>query len=51
MGRTPPTVDEQQDWILESGEEESGFTILLFRRSFVTCDEYDLPITVRSTYY
>ena len=47
-GRTPPTVDEQQDWILKSGEEENGFTILEFSRKYVTCDDYDLPITVSS---
>ena len=32
--------------MLESGEEENGFTILRFSRDFVTCDQYDLPITV-----
>ena len=46
-GRVPPTIDEQQDWILEGGEEENGFTILEFSRKYVTCDKYDLPITVR----
>ena len=44
--RIPPTIDEQQDWILEGGEEENGFTILEFSRKYVTCDDYDLPITV-----
>ena len=45
--RIPPAVDEQQDWILVGGEEESGFTILEFTRSYITCDENDLPISVR----
>ena len=44
--RTPPAIDEQQDWTLINGEEEDGFTILQFSRSYVTCDEDDLPITV-----
>ena len=47
-GRTPPTVDEQQDWIFKSGEEENGFTILEFSRKYITCDDDDLPITVSS---
>ncbi|CAI8042477.1 DBH-like monooxygenase protein 1 homolog [Geodia barretti] len=43
-GREPPTIDEQQDWVLKGGEEENGFTILEFSRKYVTCDGYDLPI-------
>ena len=46
-GRVPPAVDEQQDWDLDSGEEENGFTVLEFSRKYVTCDKNDLPITVR----
>ena len=49
-GRVPPTIDEQQDWILESGEQKNGFTILEFSRKYVTCDDYDLPITVSHEY-
>ena len=26
--RDPPTVDEHQDWDLESGAEKNGFTVL-----------------------
>ncbi|CAI8042462.1 DBH-like monooxygenase protein 1 homolog, partial [Geodia barretti] len=47
-GREPPTIDEQQDWMLKGGEEENGFTILEFSRKYVTCDEYDLPITTET---
>ena len=46
-GRFSPAVDEQQDWMLEFGEEdENGFTILGFSRDFITCDDKDLPISV-----
>ena len=44
--RSPPPVDDQQDWTLLQGEEEGGFTILEFTRKYVTCDDNDLPITV-----
>ena len=46
--RTPlmPPVDESQDWELLSGEEEGGFTVLEFRRDWVTCDPEDRDITV-----
>ncbi|XP_064397923.1 DBH-like monooxygenase protein 1 homolog [Halichondria panicea] len=33
-----PTVDVSQDWILEAGEQVDGFTVLAFRRDWVTCD-------------
>ena len=45
-GRTSPSIDEQQDWELEFGEEEGGYTILEFSRKLVTCDDQDLPIDV-----
>ena len=45
--RGTPSIDDKQDWELKHGEEESGFTILEFSRKYVTCDEYDLPISVR----
>ena len=44
--RSPPSVDEQQDWTLVDGEEEGGFTVLEFTRKYITCDNKDLPITV-----
>jgi hypothetical protein len=37
--RAPPSVDEQQDWKLEAGEEENGFTVLEFSRKLITCDK------------
>ena len=39
-------MDAQQDWILEAGEEENGYTVLAFRRDWVTCDEQDREINV-----
>jgi hypothetical protein len=42
--RSPPSVDEQQDWTLVEGEEEGGFTVLEFTRKYITCDKNDLPI-------
>ena len=47
--RAPPPIDESQDWILKSGEEEGEFTILEFSRNYITCDDKDLPVTVSST--
>ena len=46
-GRSSPSIDEQQDWELEFGEEEGGYTILEFSRKYITCDEFDRPIAVR----
>ena len=46
MGRSSPSIDEQQDWELEFGEEEEGYTILEFSRKYITCDDQDLPIGV-----
>ena len=46
--RSPPAIDEQQDWILTDGEEEDGFTILEFSRKYITCDDDDQPISVSS---
>ncbi|XP_064398231.1 DBH-like monooxygenase protein 1 homolog [Halichondria panicea] len=39
-----PPVDKQQDWILEAGEQENGFTVLAFRRNWTTCDQQDRDI-------
>ncbi len=48
-GRSLPPVDAMQDWILEAGEQENGFTILAFRRNLVTCDEqFDREIQVHN---
>ena len=48
-GRSLPQVDEQQDWILEAGEQEDGYTVLAFRRNLVTCDElFDREIQVHA---
>ena len=48
-GRSLPPVDAMQDWILEDGEQEDGFTILAFRRNLVTCDEqFDREIQVQN---
>ena len=33
-----PPIDNQQDWFLDEGMEEGGFTLLAFRRQWVTCD-------------
>ena len=46
-GRSSPSIDEQQDWELEFGEEEEGYTILEFSCKYITCDEFDRPIAVR----
>ena len=46
-GRFLPAVDCSQDWTLEHGEQENGYTILEFSRTFVTCDPKDLDIKVR----
>ena len=46
-GRSSPSIDEQQDWELEFGEEEGGYTILEFSRKYTTCDDFDRPIAVR----
>ena len=48
-GRVSPSIDESQDWILEFGKEESGYTILGFRRSIANCDPKDLDILVCRT--
>lgn len=44
--RNSPAIDDQQDWELEDGYEEDGFTVLKFTRKYITCDDKDLPITV-----
>lgn len=44
-----PPIDESQDWILVSGEEENGFTILEFTRDLITCDDNDLEVKVPTT--
>jgi hypothetical protein len=47
VGRFLPSIDESQDWMLVSGEEQNGRTIIEFTRPFLSCDsENDLDITV-----
>ncbi len=41
-----PTVDVSQDWILEDGTEQDGFTVIAFRRNWVTCDQQDRDVKV-----
>ena len=48
--RELPRVDTSQDWLLSSGTEQDGFTVLEFSRDWVTCDDRDNPIEVRLTY-
>lgn len=43
-GRRQPAIDEQQDWTLVDAEEVDGFTILEFKRKYITCDDKDIPI-------
>ena len=45
-GKFTPVIDKSQDWIIEFGEQEDGYTILGFRRSLTTCDPRDLDILV-----
>ena len=44
--REQPAIDEQQDWTLLNAEEVDGFTILEFKRKYITCDDKDIPIRV-----
>ena len=37
------SIDESQDWILISGEENATHTFLEFSRDYVTCDEWEWP--------
>ncbi len=51
MGRFLPPVDNSQDWVLISGEEIDGRTILEFSRPFSSCDvANDLDIKVKFCY-
>ena len=47
-GRFIPAIDDSQDWILEFGEQENGYTILAFSRPLTSCDPNDLNIKVCS---
>ena len=46
--RARPPVDESQDWFITDGAEMDGYTVLLFWRYWVTCDDRDNPIEVGS---
>jgi len=46
-GRFLPPIDDSQDWTLEYGEQENGYTVLEFSRNLTTCDPRDLDIKVR----
>ena len=41
-----PSIDASQNWKLEFGMRENGYLILVFNRSFITCDPKDLDIEV-----
>ncbi len=41
-----PAVDVSQDWMLEAGEQTDGYTVLAFKRNWVTCDQQDRDIKV-----
>ena len=41
-----PPVDSSQDWELVEGKEEEEYTILKFKRDWVTCDDRDRNIDV-----
>lgn len=46
--RYEPTVDTSQDWLVDYGYEEAGWTVLGFTRALDTCDTAgDFKITVR----
>ncbi|CAL4103861.1 unnamed protein product [Meganyctiphanes norvegica] len=45
VGHQEPAVDEQQDWVLESGYENETHTVLIISRPYDTCDEDDFVIT------
>lgn len=43
-----PTLDQSQDWFIDYGYEENGWTVLGFHRRLDTCDAIgDRKITVR----
>jgi len=45
-GQVMPTVDSSQNWVLLSGSESGGYTILKFWRPLISCDKTnDLDIT------
>ena len=47
-GRTTPSIDDSQDWVLTGGNEEGGFTTLQFERKLDTCDPDDTAINLVS---
>ena len=47
-GRTTPSIDDSQDWVLTGANEEGGFTTLQFERKLDTCDPDDTAINLVS---
>ncbi len=45
-GHVTPQIDSQQDYELISLEENSGKTIMKFKRKFETCDPQDNTVQV-----
>ena len=41
-----PTLDASQDYVLVSGQEANGRTIIKFKRQYKTKDSHDLPFEV-----
>lgn len=50
-GRTTPSIDVSQDWILTGGGEKGGSTTLQFERKLDTCDPDDIAINFVSYTY
>ena len=46
-GHVRPQIDSQQDYELISLEEDSGKTIMKFKRKWETCDPQDNKIQVK----
>ena len=45
-GHSTPKIDSQQDYVLIALQEESGKTVMKFKRKFETCDTDDNSIKV-----
>ena len=48
VGRVPPQLDDQQDWMLSYSSENNGVTKLKFYRKLITNDQNDVIIQVNS---
>jgi len=51
IGNTKPVIDLHQDWKLLEAYETFTHTVLKFSRLLETCDDQDVPITVRIIVY